>query len=490
MYKHPILKSIDLIFFNDNDKVITDEIYNTVIIGANGIGKSHLLKTIVDIFNYVISLKEGIKITNDVTYRFHLVYSIDDDVFEISSLPVNIEVVGNGKREIVRFWINGMEATLGDCRLPGAIIASTMTVADKFNSSSNSIYQYKGIRNERSPSTTGTKTLVRKTVNGILSFVKSRNGYKEELRGLLSHLGLKDQMLISYGMRHKEVFLRTDMSPELLNDIFSNRENYFPQRETDIWGKTFFQKIKNQQDKIEIITDFLQRVARHRGKPTRYVVEYDVLGNDNIVHDAEAIQLLSKLDILTFPTIKVFKEHDNYNLMESSSGETHLLCQFIGILSAIKENSLIIIDEPENSSHPNWQINYICWLKEIFRKYNSCHFVIATHSHFILTDLKENSSTIIALEKENGSLHNIAQDLNTFCWSVDDILYNVFHVRNTRNRAFEGRMIHLYKLLSNREGNAHEINALVSELERYRLSDDDPLNKLLNIARNQYAELD
>lgn len=39
--------------------------------------------------------------------------------------------------------------------------------------------------------------------------------------------------------------------------------------------------------------------------------------------------------------------------MDSSSGETNLLCQFIGILSAIQEDSLVIIDEPENSAHPN-----------------------------------------------------------------------------------------------------------------------------------------
>lgn len=57
-------------------------------------------------------------------------------------------------------------------------------------------------------------------------------------------------------MRHKEVFLRNDITPELLSDIFNNREKYFPLRETDIWGKTFFLKVKEQPDKIKIITDF------------------------------------------------------------------------------------------------------------------------------------------------------------------------------------------------------------------------------------------
>ena len=214
-------------------------------------------------------------------------------------------------------------------------------------------------------------------------------------------------------------------------------------------------------------------------KRKRYVLEYDIIDNDQIIQDAEAIDLLSKLDILTFPSIKVYKDYENYNFMDSSSGETNLLCQFIGILSAIQEDSLVIIDEPENSAHPNWQINYIGWLKEIFSQYNSCHFVLATHSHFILTDLQENNSTIIALEKSNGKLENIAENLNTFCWSVDDILYNVFHVRNTRNYAFETDIYKLLNLVSRGLINTPLARDLVVKLSRYTLPGNDPLKVIL-----------
>ena len=243
--------------------------------------------------------------------------------------------------------------------------------------------------------------------------------------------------------------------------------------------KTFFLKLNEQPDKIKIITDFLSRVATKNYKRKRYVLEYGIIDNDQIIQDAEAIDLLSKLDILTFPSIKVYKDYENYNFMDSSSGETNLLCQFIGILSAIQEDSLVIIDEPENSAHPNWQINYIGWLKEIFSQYNSCHFVLATHSHFILTDLQENNSTIIALEKSNGKLENIAENLNTFCWSVDDILYNVFHVRNTRNYAFETDIYKLLNLESRGLINTPLARDLVVKLSRYTLPGNDPLKVIL-----------
>lgn len=488
LYRHPILGSISLDFCNDEISVLQNEIYNTVIIGANGIGKSYILKSIIDIFTYIHSLSpKSTQIINNPPYRFEIQYSIGKELYKASSMPHGLELVGRAARYNVYYYINGQQSSALDFVLPTSVIASSMTISDKFKAISDSFYKYNGIRNEKSPSTTGTRTLVRKTVNSIITCIASKKGFRDDLNNLLIKLGLQGNLTVSYGMRHKDVFMRKDMSPELLCDIFNNRNKYFPSRDTDLWGKTFFSKVKDQQDKIIIITEFLRKVASNNFKRKRYAIEYDIIQNDDIICDAEAIDLLSKLDILTFPSIRVYKNYENYNFMDSSSGETNLLCQFIGILSTIQDKSLIIIDEPENSSHPNWQINYIGWLKDIFREYHSCHFVIATHSHFILTDLQEHNSAIIALEKVDGKLKNIAENLNTFCWSVDDILYNVFHVRNTRNSVFENKMISLYQMISDNNADDEKIEVLIKELETYKLTNDDPLNKLINIAKNRNA---
>lgn len=479
LYKHPILGSTSLIFCNDDILEFNDEIYNTVIIGANGIGKSYILKAIIDIFNFIHLRLLDLNDSNNLSYKFKLTYYINGDKCVLSSMPKDMEVVGRGERYNVYYYFNDQQTPLVKCKLPVRLIASSMTINDKFRAKSDDFYKYNGIRNENSPNTTGTRTLVRKTVNSIISCISYKNKFREELKCLLSKLGLQEKMTISYGMRHKEVFLKRNITPDLLSDIFNNREKYFPLRETDIWGKTFFLKVKEQSDKIKIITDFLSRVAIKNYKRKRYVLEYDIIDNDEIIQDAEAIELLSKLDILTFPSIKVYKDYENYNFMDSSSGETNLLCQFIGVLSAIQEDSLVIIDEPENSAHPNWQINYIGWLKEIFSQYSSCHFVLATHSHFILTDLQENNSTIIALEKSNGKLENIAENLNTFCWSVDDILYNVFYVRNTRNYAFETDIYKLLNLVSRGQINTPLARDLAVKLSRYTLPGNDPLKVIL-----------
>lgn len=253
LYKHPILGSTSLTFCNDEILKSNNEIYNTVIIGANGIGKSYILKAIIEIFNFIHLRLSDSNDSNNLPYKFELTYYINGDKCVLSSMSKDMEVVGRGEQYNVYHYFNDKQTPLLDCKLPIRLIASSMTINDKFKAKSDDFYRYNGIRNENSPNTTGTRTLVRKTVNSIISCISYKNKFREELKCLLSKLGLQEKMTISYGMRHKEVFLKSNITPDLLSDIFNNREKYFPLRETDIWGKTFFLKVKEQPDKIKII---------------------------------------------------------------------------------------------------------------------------------------------------------------------------------------------------------------------------------------------
>ena len=264
-------------------------------------------------------------------------------------------------------------------------------------------------------------------------------------------------------------------------------KQFFKKRDSDLWGKRFFDKMRDDRDILERICEYYRRISRTLDvKQSHLSVEYDVFQAD-IEHDAETLLLLSRLDIISFPTIIIAKQHQ-YDFVNSSSGETHLLCQMIGIMSDIKKGGLVLIDEPETSSHPNWQIQYIGWLKRVFREYNSCHFIISTHSHFLLSDLEPETSTIIALERSNDNLRNIGEGLNTFCWSTDDILYRVFHVRNTRNSVFEEKVAELYYRISNRDNDLVLIKNLTDELSGYQLHDGDPLMRLIKAAE-EYVKI-
>ncbi|MFM6158766.1 MAG: AAA family ATPase, partial [Sphaerospermopsis kisseleviana] len=51
----------------------------------------------------------------------------------------------------------------------------------------------------------------------------------------------------------------------------------------------------------------------------------------------------------------------------------------------VKQNSLILIDEPELSLHVEWQVNFLKYLKEITEIAN-IDILLATHSPGIIHD--------------------------------------------------------------------------------------------------------
>ena len=57
--------------------------------------------------------------------------------------------------------------------------------------------------------------------------------------------------------------------------------------------------------------------------------------------------------------IAFYKKGRCIQFEDCSSGEKHMIFAFTGVLSSIEPKSVILIDEPEISLHPEWQIQYV-----------------------------------------------------------------------------------------------------------------------------------
>ena len=83
LHKHPIIGYTSLNFNNENANPFNG-VKTTVVIGPNGIGKSYLLKTIVDVLRMVDALvnrREDVKIP-ELGYRFGITYMLDGNDYE------------------------------------------------------------------------------------------------------------------------------------------------------------------------------------------------------------------------------------------------------------------------------------------------------------------------------------------------------------------------------------------------------------------------
>lgn len=439
---HPVLKEVDITLCDDANK--TDAIYTTGIIGPNGTGKSHLMSAIATVFSEIRKVLDSRK-TNR-RFSFTVDYDYLGDSYSVSNIKRVGEryiELGLHHEEILYAAKNGKDIRLDDILLPERVIASTMTVTDKFVAKTDSFYRYKGIRNERSASMTGTRTIIRKTVESLMDCISSKSAFQEELRILLKNLGLEEHLHVSYGMRYKDLFLRPGITANGIRDIFDNWKERFPGRQNPPWGFNNYERsLKDDNDALEGAARFLSEKASGRNVEAS-IASYDLMQNAwEFQRDASALRTLTQLDLVSFPSINVVKRGSAFGLADSSSGETHLLCQFIGIMADIRSGSLILIDEPENSSHPDWQMNYVDWLREIFKDYRDCHFIIATHSPLILANMKASESTIVRLKRDGANRISDEGGMERGCysWTVDEILQDVMEMKSSRTAEYKQAM--------------------------------------------------
>lgn len=483
--KHPVLGDIKLEFTDENDDKSSAN-YFTLIIGSNGTGKSQILKVIVDIFREAAHFEKTGKRLGAITGDFHLEYywyNLKVHISNYSYYKNNVMLARNllisSDKLALMFQINDEHTKeLNGC-IPPKIIASTMIFADKFPAVEDKYlteYVYAGIRNVKSPSTAGTRSINSRLVD-LIRQNKLRNSQMTELKVFLQSLGYKPKLSILFKPKYRDKLYNKELKEGALNETFENWEKVF-NRKSRPWGYNYFKSINNNVNLLNDITDFLNNYPLTEIDNTLYI-EVDVFNDRGSLYNLNIAQHLHKMDFCDYPTFKFYKEMD-ISFDDSSSGEQNLLFSMLGILGQAKDDTLILIDEPELSLHPNWQMKYMSLLTDVLKEYSGVHAIVASHSHFIVSDLKGDSSKIIGLKRnEKIEVVESPSNLDTYGWSAEDVLYRIFGVRTTRNFYMEVELRKLLYMITEKKGTKAEISEVLYRLEKVKLNDEDPLNLIL-----------
>lgn len=117
-----------------------------------------------------------------------------------------------------------------------------------------------------------------------------------------------------------------------------------------------------------------------------------------------------------------------------SSGENLLIYIFSSLLDEIKQNTLILFDEPEMHLHPNAISSLIQYMYRLLDHFNS-FCIMATHSPLVIQEIP--SDNVIIFKREGDSLdvqplpiETFSQDISTVTESVfGDININRYHYK-------------------------------------------------------------
>ena len=139
-------------------------------------------------------------------------------------------------------------------------------------------------------------------------------------------------------------------------------------------------------------------------------------------------------------------------------------------------------------------MKYLSFLRELFSEpeFATSHIVLATHSHFIISDLVGKNSKIIGLKKDdinNNIIVDLPKNLDTYGWSAEDVLFRIFNMKSTRNHYFEMAVADLLDLVYTKSKDANKIDSILKELKELKISENDPLNELIE-ETEQYLDND
>ncbi|MGF2146356.1 AAA family ATPase [Vagococcus fluvialis] len=458
--KHKNYEIINCEFNNTN--IDSSSIYKTLIIGQNASGKSFMLRQICDVFEMIEQYvnTEKIRRTSKRYDHYEISYLLDQDEYMVI-IDKQSKVIIVKNKEMV---------SITELLLPKKVIATTYLFDDKFKFSRNdnseeSIYYYGGTK------TTSNAIFTSNSQLDLLRYItKFINTSKQSvLTEILQYLGYSSNLKIL--IRFKNVNLDRLVERRMSKNLVSNR----------------IKKI-DELNKIEEVRELYE---------IKDLVNISLnLSNaitDQMFEKIKKIQILEEIGAIKSIDILLKKESIEVPYEYCSSGEKQLLFTFMKIGTAIEENSIVLIDEPESSLHPSWQIRYIKDLEEIFLRLNfKVHFIISSHSAYMISSMEKETSSLVTV-KSNNKNNRLEREFelvqySTYAWSMENILYEVFNMRTTRNFYFLKDMENLIDLVENSTTDFKKLDEKIKKLKQYSLSNADPLNNIIEIAEEYYNE--
>lgn len=354
----------------------------TIITGKNSTGKSRLLSKAIN--SSIFS-----KSTSDVK------------VFEFSKpIPNKVIAISTGRFDRFPTYVNA-----------------------KKNKDFNNNYHYYGVKTTtNSPHATLTKYIASVFYGMEVDYNKL-----ERLSYLFNYLGFKPIMRVSFSLylnvgllndgRYEEFFADFIERNKYKDPLFMDKIDYFMQGK-DISEFSYF--VKRHLDLLSL---------RSRNKTIHFTLVFDE-AKYGFIENIDIIMPLIELNILQVKDVHLddMKTKESHSFFHCSSGQQCMMLMMMGIVSSIENDSLICIDEPEISLHPEWQLEFITLLQKLFSPYKGCHFLIATHSPQIVSGVIDSNGYIFSLERDI-----LISAREHFMKSADFQLAEIFNAPGFRN---------------------------------------------------------
>lgn len=440
----------------------------TVIIGTNGCGKSELLK---DTCNYYLELYAQ-TITSKNRNIFSAVHFAKEDIKHWSAIETEI-----------------------NHSLPRKLIAASSSQFEKFDAhwrhSSdflvNGFYAYIGSK-PYLPSLSPSVRIASKAVEQLLN-IRSDTKRLKALSCFLTEFQFGPLLRLDFDLMIPSEDIRRIAESENFEHI--GRDEATRMAIKRLHEEYEIQELVYLLNLCELVAHTPEMILRITTTDMELVSIDTNMGEFDITkRDVATLLRCGLISLKNISTVSTTPDHGFKKpvddlvfrpLYKRSSGEQCLFLLFMGLISAIEDHALICIDEPEISLHPQWQERFVDIVNHAFVDYHSCHFLIATHSPLIVSDISATNCRVY--DMVNRQLIDASPHRER---SADYQLAKLFHNPGKNNEYLITQIIEVLDCVCKTENPPEETLAAANWLLsfEFKLEEHDKVRVLLGIMRS------
>lgn len=425
----------------------------TIMVGKNGTGKSRLLRSIV------LNLLSHVDDLSSFTREERTSLSADTHAdLDISWLPTRIICASNSPFD--RFPLPRREHLTQD-------------------------YSYLGLRGL--PSVNLGLAYMSRIIFSLLEAVNRNREQAESIVHILKYLGYEGAIGTVIQLapgRFIEELLESHEPAVYLHEYLGRSSTPFVTENTGALRNLKFLPYSDLMNVIETARRFFHQVP---GRRLQIIVNSEGLELNHFSGiTTNDILLLAQSGLLRLREVVLYKRNFNkpIKLHDASSGEQAVVMGLLGIGSHITNGALVCIDEPEVCLHPEWQEKYIELLFNTFRRFEGCHFLIATHSPQIVAQIPQGNCFVMSMED------GIARSASDYSQrSIDFQLAEVFNAPGFRNEYLSRIALNAFARISKTKRFDDQSRFDLSILRRVAptLQHTDPIRELISALEQMAA---
>lgn len=389
--------------------------WTTLLTGQNGSGKSRFLSAIVGAFDAL----DGRHIRNLPSIAVE--YQFGEKTFSFRV---------DGKN--VTAYIDGSVVDAGELPRPSTVVAATASAFDKFHlpretrfidpNIPESRYRYLGLKDGRGR--VSARAGILRALEQLFDASDENQYRRRRVADVFRYLGYIPtvEVIYTWTIRGREIVKDPKRdSRHAVEQYLEDAKFRGAGAARPAIAKYFFDDEQRARELAESI-DLLRESSD--GREIRLVVDYlkpNTVGEDQL----RMARQLTRAGLVQLTDVTLWRKNPRrqVQITDASSGQLSLVVTQLGIASSIEDGSLIIIDEPEISLHPQWQSEYLGRLREAFSEFRGCHFIIATHSPTLVAGAGSIRTNIVNLESQSEATSEPPAER-----SVDEVLFSTFGV--------------------------------------------------------------